>query len=220
MWGELAANLLPMGIDAIMDKQAYDRGRKGVRDQNIENRAMAERQMQFQKEMAGSAQAFSREMSNTAYQRKVQDLIAAGLNPALAYEGGASAPQGVTAGGASAHMENMNTGGESTRRNRQDMKIAADAIRNATKQSDADVKAKTAGAKVSEAEAARIKQQTQFEAINQPHTTRQLELQNLMTQLGITGAENEQELEEKLKKLPGGSSKTLLAIVRSLIRPK
>lgn len=74
------ANLLGGGIASA--------GQAAANDMNYK---ISRQQMKFQKYM-----------SNTAYQRAVADMKAAGLNPALAYmQGGASSPVG-----ASAHMEN------------------------------------------------------------------------------------------------------------------
>lgn len=53
---------------------------------NKQNMALAQRQMDFQ-----------HMMSSTAYQRAMQDMRQAGLNPLLAYsQGGASSPSGAT----------------------------------------------------------------------------------------------------------------------------
>lgn len=62
-------------------------GNRGQRAANAANAQMAHNQMQFQERM-----------SNTAYQRQVADMKAAGINPMLSAKmGGASTPGGQTA---------------------------------------------------------------------------------------------------------------------------
>lgn len=66
--------------------KAYD----AVRQQTAANN-------QFNADQAAKQMAFQERMSSTSHQREVKDLIAAGLNPVLSANGGASTPSGSTA---------------------------------------------------------------------------------------------------------------------------
>jgi len=61
-------------------------GMIGAQNQNTANSNMADQQMSFQESM-----------SNSSHQREVQDLRAAGLNPMLSVNAGASSPSGAMA---------------------------------------------------------------------------------------------------------------------------
>lgn len=84
---------------------------KDIMDYNsAKSQEFAREQMQFQTEANAKAMKFSSEeaeknrmwqerMSNTAHQREVSDLIAAGLNPILSANHGAATTSGATASG-------------------------------------------------------------------------------------------------------------------------
>lgn len=82
-------------------------GSKGSKKQNETAERVADKQMDFQREANQRQMDFQERMSNTAHQREISDLQAAGLNPILSAKlGGASSPGGSTSSGAQPNIVN------------------------------------------------------------------------------------------------------------------
>lgn len=99
MWNA-AASVLSGGLNAA-----------GAYFANKSAKHAASRQMDFQRESNREKMAFDERMSNTSYQRAMQDMRSAGINPIIAYnQGGASTPSGSASGGSTYSPRSITSG--------------------------------------------------------------------------------------------------------------
>lgn len=208
--GNIAMNVLGVGGGIAAGAASA----KGVRDTNRTNRDIAREQMAFQERM-----------SSTSAQRSVADYLAAGLNPALAYERGASTP-----GGASATMGNPIEAGinsaQSFRRAKQELNLA-----KAQAEADLRVKDQTvrtghaaeneanARAALTDAQTTETRRQFAFNLKMQPEAERLARANSMLQEYMIPAARNEAQWQGKLGQwAPGLTTAAQMAKLLNSVR--
>lgn len=180
-------------------------GMLGQSSANRTNQRLAREQMDFQNAQARQAEAFSERMASTSVQRSVADYRAAGLNPALAYERSAASPTGVMAGGTMARNENTMRDAPNVTANA----LSVQQLRRNIALTQAQEYKTMQEADLSFEQKMETQRLRNFNKAQEPTVARRMELENMISALGLPGAQNTAQMEKYLSSLGGSSSARL-----------
>jgi outer membrane murein-binding lipoprotein Lpp len=106
MGGPAGGALMAGGLGYLGGMQTNQSNQDIAASNSAFNAQQAQLNRDFQAQQVNEAEQYQTEMSNTSYQRSVKDMMAAGLNPMLAYmKGGASTPSISPASGSTAQAQ-------------------------------------------------------------------------------------------------------------------
>lgn len=182
--GKIVSGALPV-IGALTGIGGAINQREGQKDTNIANAQQAQQQMDFQERMA-----------NTAHQREVTDLKAAGLNPILSGTGGAGAPSPA---GGMARMENVDANTAATA---QEIALNFENIKNlkeTNKQIRVDTTQKVQGAYLTSAQAEQSRQEGELilqRRLTEKENTQRAHHEAAIASHSAKGAQLEGEIDE------------------------
>lgn len=183
-----------------------------------DNRESQRRQMEFQAEQARLAREeaqtgrdWSERMSSTEMQRRVADLTAAGLNPAMAMSSGhgATTPSasisGAAPAGAGANFQDVLGPGISNAMSAKRLAMDVEAFKWDLNQKEANIQKTKAEAQTSinaggliEAQTEGLRMEQLFRSQEMPYALRQRAAEALLRELEQPGAQNEAEFNRRL----------------------